>query len=98
MPAACRRTDDVSSRGTSHGRQRCDEQGLRALGHGHEQPGEACDSEADALAFVRAYVAEHDSEYPTSWALLWDDDAADQAGQIAEGSALLARAEAASRA
>lgn len=57
---------------------------------------EACDSEADALAFVRAYIAEHGAEYPTSWALLWDDDAADQAGQIAEGSTLLARAGAAS--
>ncbi len=57
---------------------------------------EACESEDDALAFVRAYVAEHGTEYRTSWALLRDDDAADRAGQIAEGSALLARAGAAS--
>ncbi len=54
---------------------------------------EACDSEADALAFVRAYVAEHGHQYPASWVLLWDDDAADEAGQIAAGSALLARAD-----
>jgi hypothetical protein len=52
----------------------------------------AYESEADALAFVRAYVAEHGPGYPSSWALLWDDDAADEAGQIAEGATLLSRA------
>ena len=49
-------------------------------------------TEADALAFVRTYVAEHGPAFPTSWVLLWDDDAADAAGQIAEGQALLSRA------
>jgi hypothetical protein len=53
----------------------------------------AYDSEAEALAYVRAYVSERGSEYASSWALLWDDDEADQAGQIAEGLALLSRAE-----
>ncbi len=52
-------------------------------------------TEDDALAFVRAYVAEHGREYPTFWVLLWDGETADQAGQIAEGSALIARAESA---
>lgn len=50
-------------------------------------------TEAEALTFVRAYVGEHGTAYPTSWVLLWDDDDADQAGQIAEGIGLLARAE-----
>ena len=58
---------------------------------------EACDSESDALDFLRAYVADHGREYPMSWVLLWDDDAADEAGQIAVGEALLARAGIASR-
>ena len=56
---------------------------------------EACDAEDDALAFVRAYVAEHGRQYPASWVLLWDDETVDLAGQIAEGSALLVRAGAA---
>jgi hypothetical protein len=51
-------------------------------------------TEDDALAFVRAYVAQHGRQYALSWVLLWDDDATDQAGQIAEGSTLIARAEA----
>ena len=46
-------------------------------------------SEADALAFVRSYVGQHGPAYPLSWVLLWDDDDADQAGQVAEGQALL---------
>ncbi len=54
----------------------------------------ASETEDDALAFVRAHVAQHGRQYPLSWALLWDDDAADLAGQIAEGAALLALAEA----
>lgn len=59
---------------------------------------EACAIETDALAFVRAYVAEHGRGYPASWVLLWDDDGADDTGQIAEGPALIARAEAEGRA
>ena len=55
----------------------------------------AYDAEADVLQFVRTYVAEHGSSYAQSWVLLWDDDATDQAGQIAEGQALLALAQAA---
>ncbi len=55
---------------------------------------EACESQADALVFVSAYVAEHGPVYPAAWALLRDDDAADEAVQIAEGPALLALAEA----
>ena len=54
----------------------------------------AYESEADALAFVHAYVTEHGPAYPSSWVLLWDDDAADEAGQVAEGAMLVARAEA----
>jgi hypothetical protein len=46
-------------------------------------------SEADALAFVRSYAGQHGPEYPMSWVLLWDDDDADEAGQIAEGHSLL---------
>jgi hypothetical protein len=53
----------------------------------------AYESEADALTYVHAYVSERGSEYASSWALLWDDDEADQAGQIDGGLALLARAE-----
>ena len=49
-------------------------------------------SEAAALEFVRSYVTQHGPEYPASWVLLWDDDAADEAGQIAEGQTLLALA------
>ena len=46
-------------------------------------------SEAEALAFVRAYVGQHGPEYPLSWVLLWDDEEIDEAGQVAEGRALL---------
>jgi hypothetical protein len=46
-------------------------------------------SEADALAFVRAYVDQHGPVYPLRWVLLWDDDVADEAGEIAEGQTLL---------
>jgi hypothetical protein len=53
----------------------------------------AYDSEAEALTYVRAYVNERGTEYASSWVLLWDDDEADQAGQIDEGLALLSRAE-----
>lgn len=49
----------------------------------------AYDAEAEALTFVRTYVAQHGSAYAQSWVLLWDDDTADEAGQIAEGPALL---------
>ena len=49
----------------------------------------AHESEADALAFVRSYADQHGPRYPTSWVLLWDDDDADEAGQIAEGRSLL---------
>ncbi len=52
----------------------------------------AYESETDALAFVRAYVDQHGSSYPTAWILLWDDDTADKSGQIAMGPALLERA------
>ncbi len=48
----------------------------------------------EVLAFVREYVAQHGRQYPTSWVLLWDDDASDEAGQVAEGPALIDRAEA----
>ena len=47
-------------------------------------------SEADALTFVRAYAGEHGPAYPLSWVLLWDDEDADEAGQVAEGRSLLA--------
>lgn len=46
-------------------------------------------SEAEALAFVRAYARQHGPAYPATWVLLWDDDDADDAGQIAEGHSLL---------
>jgi hypothetical protein len=49
-------------------------------------------SEAEALAFVRAYADEHGTAYPASWVLLWDDDDTDDAGQIAEGYSLLSLA------
>jgi len=54
----------------------------------------ASEIEDDVPAFVRTYVAQHGRHYALYWVLLWDDDAADQAGQIAEGPALLTRAEA----
>lgn len=54
----------------------------------------ASEHEDEVLAFIREHVAQHGRKYPASWVLLWDDDAADEAGQIAEGSALIARAEA----
>lgn len=53
----------------------------------------ASTTEDEGLAFVQAYVAQHGRQYALSWVLLWDDDAADLAGQIAEGQSLLARAE-----
>jgi hypothetical protein len=53
----------------------------------------AYEAEADALQFVRLYVDEHGSAFAQSWVLLWDDEARDEAGQIAEGLALLALAE-----
>src|SRR5919198_147625 len=56
----------------------------------------AYESEGEALAFVRAYAGQHGPAYPSSWVLLWDDEATEEAGQIAEGPALLARARAAS--
>jgi hypothetical protein len=46
-------------------------------------------SEADALAFVRMYAGQHGLAYPLSWVLIWDDEDAGQAGQVAEGQALL---------
>jgi hypothetical protein len=49
-------------------------------------------SEADALAFVRTYADQHGPEYPKSWVLLWDDEDADEAVEVAEGSSLLALA------
>jgi hypothetical protein len=49
----------------------------------------AHDSETEALAFVRAYADQHGPAYPSSWALLWDDEESDDAGEIAEGQALL---------
>ena len=54
---------------------------------------QAYDTEADALKYIRAYVAEHGTTFAQSWILLWDDDATDEAGQIAEGQTLLALAE-----
>jgi len=53
----------------------------------------ACACESEALANVRAYVDEHGPGYAESWVLLWDDDEADRAEQIADGPALLVRAE-----
>jgi hypothetical protein len=53
----------------------------------------AYSSEADALTYVRRYVADYGPAYARTWVLLWDDDPADQAGQIAEGQALLDLAE-----
>lgn len=52
----------------------------------------AYDCESDALSYVRQYVAERGSTYATSWILLWEDDGADEAEQVAEGQALLALA------
>jgi hypothetical protein len=49
-------------------------------------------SEDEALTFVRAYVGEHGTAYASSWVLLWDDEDADEAGQIDEGTGLLVRA------
>jgi hypothetical protein len=51
----------------------------------------AYETEADALAYVRGYVTEHGSAYAQSWVLLWDNEARDEAGQIAEGQVLLDR-------
>jgi hypothetical protein len=49
-------------------------------------------SEGEAFAFVRQYMSEHGPEYPTAWALLWDDDDADTSEQIADGQELVTRA------
>ena len=52
----------------------------------------AYDCEGDALSYVRQYVAERGSTYASSWVLLWEDDGADKAAQVAEGPDLLALA------
>jgi hypothetical protein len=52
----------------------------------------AYDSESEALSFVRQCVTDQGAASLTSWVLLWDDDEADDAGQVAEGHALLIRA------
>jgi hypothetical protein len=54
-------------------------------------------SEAEALCLVRQYLSQGASEEVEAWVLLWDDDLADDGGEVASGAALVARAEAEAR-